>query len=79
MDVEVRVFGGLENLIPGARFGQGIPLEVQEGCSVGLLLNRLAIPREKVFTMLVNGCHVTADAILKEGDRISLFPAIGGG
>jgi molybdopterin converting factor small subunit len=39
----------------------------------------LNIPREKVFSILVNGVHKDFDQALAEGDRVSIFPPVGGG
>ncbi|WP_341473675.1 MoaD/ThiS family protein [Desulfofundulus thermobenzoicus] len=77
--MEVRVFGGLEKFIPGARFGQSIPVECPGGSTAGQLVDTLGIPGSLVFTILVNGRHAGMDAVLHPGDRVSLFPAVGGG
>ena len=79
MQVEVRVFAGLESCIPGSRFGQPIPVEVPEGANGYALLEKLKIPRGKAFSFLINGLHKDFDALLAEGDRVSIFPPLGGG
>jgi molybdopterin converting factor small subunit len=43
------------------------------------LIDSLGIPRSQVFTVLVNGRHAAMDAVLQPGDRVSLFPPVGGG
>ncbi len=79
MRLEVRVFSGLEKYIPGARFGRSIEVECPEGSTVAELVDSLGIPRNQVFTALVNGRHAAMDAVLQPGDRVSLFPPVGGG
>ncbi|MCL6635987.1 MAG: MoaD/ThiS family protein [Peptococcaceae bacterium] len=79
MKVEVRVFCGLESCIPGARFGQPIPVEMPEGADGMALLKKLNIPVEKAFSFLINGVHKDFGTILAEGDRVSIFPPVGGG
>jgi len=79
LKVEVRVFSGLENYIPGATFGEVIPVSITDGFTGKELIKSLNIPEDKVFTFLVNGVHKNLDVILKDGDRVSLFPAVGGG
>jgi len=79
LQVEVRVFCGLEKCIPGARFGQPIPVEVPEGTSSYELLEMLNIPRKDAFSLLVNGMHKEFEAALADGDRVSIFPPVGGG
>lgn len=79
MQVEVRVFSGLEVFIPGTTFGQVIPVRITEGFTGRELLKKLNIPEEKVYTFLVNGAHKNFEVTLNDGDRVSLFPAVGGG
>lgn len=79
MKVEVRVFSGLESYIPGTTFGQVIPVNIIEGFTGRELLKKLNIPEDKVFTFLVNGVHKNFEVTLDDGDRVSLFPAVGGG
>ncbi|MGB9804225.1 MAG: MoaD/ThiS family protein [Desulfofundulus sp.] len=79
MRLEVRVFSGLEKYLPGVRFGQLIEVEHPEGTTVAELVDSLGIPRDQVFTVLVNGRHAAMNAVLQPGDRVSLFPPVGGG
>jgi len=79
MLLEVRLFGGLERFVPGARFGQPIILEIADGLTCGMLLDKLGIPVKDVAIVLVNGVNRTLKDALCDGDRISFFPSIGGG
>lgn len=79
MQLEVRVFGGLEEFIPGVRFGQPINIERSEGSTVGELLDSLRIPRKQVLGALINGRYAAMDTVLQPGDRVALFPPVGGG
>jgi molybdopterin converting factor small subunit len=79
LKVEVRVFSGLESYIPGTTFGQIIPVSITEGSTGRELLKKLNIPEDKVFSFLVNGVHKNIEVALNNGDRVSLFPAVGGG
>ena len=79
MQLEVRVFSGLEKLIPGTRFGQPIKVDITEHFTCRLLLDNLNLPEKEVFIILVNGVNKALDDALADGDRVSLFPAVGGG
>lgn len=79
MKVDVRVFSGLEKYIPGITFGQVIPINITEGLTGRELLKILNIPEDEVYTFLVNGLHKNFEVILNDGDRVSLFPPVGGG
>ncbi|ACX52140.1 thiamineS protein [Ammonifex degensii KC4] len=79
MRVEVRLFGGLEKYKGGVRFGESFPVDLPEGGRVAELLAHLGIPPSQVFSVLVNGRHVFLETPLREGDRVALFPPLGGG
>ncbi|MCL6448832.1 MAG: MoaD/ThiS family protein [Armatimonadetes bacterium] len=79
MEVEVRVFSGLEKFVPGAGPGKAILVQVPEGATGRKLIEQLQIPADQVFTMFVNGWHATPEQVLRPGDRVALFPPIGGG
>lgn len=79
MQVELRVFSGLEKYLPRKRFGEPVPVDLPERSTLRDLLQQTGIPEEQVFTVLVNGRHQSLDYVPAEGDRISLFPPVGGG
>jgi len=79
MVLEVRVFGGLEKLIPGASFGKPMEVRADQGTTVAGLLKMLQIPEDQVFSILVNGVHYDKGNLLSDGDRVAFFPPIGGG
>jgi len=79
MLVEVRVFSGLERFLEKKRFGEPFSVEIQEGSSLRDLLEQIGIPEDQVFTTLIDGKHRELDYILNEGERVSLFPPVGGG
>ena len=79
MQVEVRVFAGLEMYIPGARFGEPIYVILSSGATGGELIRKLNIPEEQVFSFMINGVQKKLDDAMAEGDRISIFPPVGGG
>jgi len=79
LEIEVRVFSGLEKFIPGARFGKPIPIDITDHFTPRMLLEKLNIPEKEVFTILVNGSHRDLDDVFCNGDRVSLFPPVGGG
>ncbi len=56
-------------------------VELAQGDSIADLIGRLAIPEKKLPIIIfhVNGSNARQDHILKDGDRVSIFPVIGGG
>lgn len=79
MQVEVRLYCGLESCVPGTTFGQPLMVEITGNFSGRDLLKKINVPEEKAFVLLVNGLHKNLDVILSDGDRVSIFPAVGGG
>jgi len=79
LQVEVRLFGGLEKLVFGAGYGQPLYLDISSGMTVGELLNRLGIPGNKIFSVILNGRHAEQNQVLQPGDRVALFPPLAGG
>ena len=43
------------------------------------IMDVLDIPRSEVNIMLINGFHQKPETEVKDGDLVSLFPAVGGG
>ena len=54
-------------------------VEVEEGTSVRDLLGLLRVPVDEAQIIVVNGIEAKADHILKDGDRLGIFPAVSGG
>lgn len=54
-------------------------LLVAPGETVRSLMQRLGIPGDQVAIVMLNGKSVEPDAVLADGDRLGLFPAVGGG
>lgn len=79
MKVDLRVFSGLEKFMPHKRFGEPLTVELPEGGTLRDLLQKTGIPEDQVFTALVDGRHQPLDHVLSEGERVSLFPPVGGG
>ncbi|MFV0421418.1 MoaD/ThiS family protein [Oleidesulfovibrio sp.] len=74
MNIEVKCFATLSCHSP-----QGNTLEMPEGTTVAQVMTRLGIAEEDVKIIFINGLHVDTDALLNTGDRLGLFPAVGGG
>jgi len=74
MKIEVKCFATLAHRAPA-----GGMLEVEAGTSVGSIISLLGIPADEVKIRFVNGVHVNDEALVSEGDRVGLFPAVGGG
>ena len=72
--IEVRLFAGL-------RQGRQkiYQMEADSIATVQDIMDRLSIDRKEVNILLVNGFHQKPETEVKDGDIVSLFPAVGGG
>jgi sulfur carrier protein ThiS len=52
---------------------------ISAGTTVHALLEQLKIPVEEVNLVFINGNYGNLTSILEGGDRLSVFPSLGGG
>ncbi len=79
LQLEVRLFAGLHKFVQETKSGEPFSVQVPENYTAEELISHLGIPKEDAFVILVNGLAVPREASLKEGDRVGLFPPVGGG
>ena len=60
-------------------FATLMPLTPPGGTDVCDLLRQLSIPESEARIIFVNGIGVEKDALLHDGDRVGIFPPVGGG
>ncbi len=77
--VEVRLHASLERIRPGLKAGEELPLELREGTTVEQMVEALDIPKKGIHLVVVNGRTRPLDHPLSDGDRVALFPPVGGG
>ena len=72
--IEVRLFATL-------RQGRQKVYQVEAGSvnTVQDIMDVVDVPRSEVNIMLINGFHQKPETVVKDGDIVSLFPAVGGG
>ena len=75
MPIELRCYATLAPLAPA----NAIAFPLEPGETVGGLIDRLAIPRDEVKIVFVNGLATELDRELADGDRVGIFPPVGGG
>ena len=77
--VEFRLYAGLRRYVPGIRMGEAKKLELPEGTTLSELYEMLKVPPGEVKRTFVSGLSKGSDHVLTDGDRVALFPPIGGG
>jgi molybdopterin converting factor small subunit len=75
MKIQIRCYATLAQYQPSS----GEELQVQPGMTGIDLAARLGIALEEIKVAFINGRHASLETVLQEGDRVALFPAVGGG
>jgi molybdopterin synthase sulfur carrier subunit len=79
MRVKVRLFATLVKYVPGTKPGIPFDSDLPDGSSISDLIERLKLPKEYVNITFINGRIQPIDFHLTNGDRVGIFPLIGGG
>ncbi|MBM7557677.1 MoaD/ThiS family protein [Halanaerobacter jeridensis] len=77
MKVTVKLFATLKELMPEGQ--NQMTVEVEDEATVDDLALQLDIPEEKDLIVKVNGRHGSRNTVLEAGDRVGIFPPVGGG
>ena len=72
--IEVRLFAGLRQGREKIYF-----MEPDSANTVQDIMDILNIQRKEINILLINGFHQKPETEVKDGDVVSLFPAVGGG
>jgi len=79
MNIEVNFFASFMRYKPKGTGRDFWEVMCNEGTTVAGLLNRFGVPIQKVKLIFINGLHVKDKALLKDRDRVGIFPLVGGG
>jgi sulfur-carrier protein len=80
MKIQLNLFASLTKFLPVLKdSGFSIQMEIADGTTIEALLDQLKIPREQPKIIFLNGLHAEVNAVLKEGDRLGVFPPLAGG
>jgi sulfur carrier protein ThiS len=75
MNIQVKCFATLSDYTPD----DPDAFEVPEGATAADVMASLGVPEHEVKIIFINGRKVEPGAELADGDRLGLFPAVGGG
>jgi molybdopterin converting factor small subunit len=80
MKVELNLFASLARYAQDKTGSHGhYMMDVPDGTTIMALLNSLELPIDKIRMIFLNGLHAAGDEVLKEGDRVGVFPPVAGG
>lgn len=75
MPIDLRCFATLAPCMPA----NAAAFPIEPGETVAGLVSRLGIASEDVKIVFVNGLATDLDRPLADGDRVGIFPPVGGG
>ena len=79
MEIEVHLYATLAKFLPVGAVNKTCRIKFDAKAHVTDILKRLEIPKDSVKLIFVNGVHAQKTTILTDGDRVGLFPPVGGG
>lgn len=79
MPLLVKLSTSLRKQVTGYDPHAGLELEFVSGESAEGLVRRLGLDPERIKIIMVNGRSAAPEQELKDGDRVGLFPPVGGG
>ena len=77
--VHVKLFATLRRQYPHLGLGEAMPVELPEGTTVGQLVEHLRLPAKDVKVVFVNNIVRGEEHALSDGDKLGMFPPVGGG
>lgn len=77
--VHVKLFAMLRNQFPDLGIGEALAVDLPLGATVGRLIEQLDLPRDQVKVIFVNHIICKPDHRLSAGDKVGIFPPVGGG
>ncbi|MDH3630780.1 MAG: MoaD/ThiS family protein [Gammaproteobacteria bacterium] len=83
MDISVTLFGGLRHYLPAGSSFNKCKIDVDEGCSLAALLQKIPVPPDKPYMVILNDEKVASDQFdeinIQADDEVVLLPPIKGG
>lgn len=79
MKIDVVLFASLAAFQPDGRGGRGArSFELAEGTTIADVIGLIGLPDEPRI-VFVNQRHAAEDTVLRDGDRLGIFPPVAGG
>lgn len=80
MKIQLNLFASLSRFLPEQpKSGFSNLMEIEEETTIKSLLENLKVPADLPKIIFLNGVHANETAVLKEGDRLGIFPPLAGG
>ena len=73
--IQLKLFAGLQKYQPPDP--ENHPIEA--GITVGAVLAQLDVPKNQIKLIFIDGVKAKLNTILRGGERVGIFPPVGGG
>jgi molybdopterin converting factor small subunit len=73
--IQIKLFATLQQFTPPSADSY----KIEPGMSIRSLLNELEIPESKARLIFIDGLKAELSATLHGGERVGIFPPVGGG
>ena len=73
--IQIKLFATLQRFMPASAENYAI----KTGTTIGTLLQQLYIPEDKAKLIFIDGLKAELTTVLIGGERIGIFPPVGGG
>ena len=73
--IQLKLFASLQKFTPASADHYAI----KAGTTVGELIQQLNIPQKLVKIVFINSVHAELTSVLNGGERVGIFPPVGGG
>ena len=73
--IQIKLFANLRSFTPKS----GENYRINPGISISNLLEQLTIPQEKAKLIFIDGVKADLSSTLNGGERVGIFPPVGGG
>ena len=73
--IQLKLFATLQEFTPPSADN----FIIDQGTSISELLDQIDMPREKAKLIFINGVKAELTSVLEGGERVCIFPPVGGG
>jgi molybdopterin converting factor small subunit len=73
--IQIKLFASLQKFTPASADHYAI----EAGITVGELIQQLDIPQKLIKIIFINSVHAELTSVLNGGERVGIFPPVGGG
>lgn len=79
MNVQIHLYASLAKYLPADAKNKTIHKALPDHSNIGDLIKIMGVPDASIKLIFLNGVHADRSCELQDGDRIGIFPPVGGG